>query len=139
MVLAAMQRSGEGGGGGNVEGGAGNDTMEWKGDEEGGGGRGRAQVDMVIIPATTGQMGVLPGHVPTCGAEAWDYISARRKRCDKVFPEQWLGPEGPCRVHPEAKFSTTELEKLKHKLVLIFTVLSTLLSQANGYQHSMLL
>ena len=23
------------------------------------------QVDMVIIPATTGQMGVLPGHVPT--------------------------------------------------------------------------
>lgn len=24
-----------------------------------------AQVDMVIIPATTGQMGVLPGHVPT--------------------------------------------------------------------------
>jgi hypothetical protein len=44
MVLAAMQRSGEGGGGGNVEGGAGNDTMEWKGDEEGGGGRGRAQV-----------------------------------------------------------------------------------------------
>lgn len=24
-----------------------------------------SQVDMVIVPATTGQMGVLPGHVPT--------------------------------------------------------------------------
>lgn len=23
------------------------------------------QVDMVIVPATTGQMGILPGHVPT--------------------------------------------------------------------------
>ncbi|KAI7746044.1 hypothetical protein M8C21_017254, partial [Ambrosia artemisiifolia] len=25
----------------------------------------KAEVDMVIVPATTGQMGILPGHVPT--------------------------------------------------------------------------
>ena len=25
----------------------------------------RAQVDMVLVPATTGDFGILPGHVPT--------------------------------------------------------------------------
>ncbi|KAK8364204.1 hypothetical protein V6Z12_A03G213700 [Gossypium hirsutum] len=42
------------------------------------------QVDMVIVPATTGQMGVLPGHVATIAEFKPDIITVKAVPLDRI-------------------------------------------------------
>nr|GEX71970.1 putative MORN motif protein [Tanacetum cinerariifolium] len=46
------------------------------------------EVDMVIVPATTGQMGILPGHVPTIAELKPDILAVEAVPLDRLDPAQ---------------------------------------------------
>ncbi|KAK5837988.1 hypothetical protein PVK06_006715 [Gossypium arboreum] len=101
------------------------------------------QVDMVIVPATTGQMGVLPGHVATIaefkpgvlsvheGSETTKYfvssgfcfypcqLICRYNYCQGSATRsdrRKSCPKKACRFHLEAELATTELEKAEAQI-----------------------
>lgn len=113
------------------------------------------EVDMVIVPATTGQMGILPGHVPTIaelkpgilsvheGTEVKQYFVSggfafvhANSVADVVTvdasPLDWFDPEevkkGLTEYNLKASAATTELEKAEAQIgIQVHSALSSAL------------